>query len=98
MKNISGIQDYIKGKVSSKAENSKEFLTLTQEDPDSPSKETMFTKDYWFGGDEAQQPDPWLPNISKTQRIVGFFYALNYWIILFWYGWFMFALSDLEAS
>jgi len=76
MKNISGIQDYIKGKVSSKAENSKEFQTLTQEDPDSPSKETMFTKDYWFGGDEAQQPDPWLPNISKTQRIVGFFMLL----------------------
>ncbi|CAB3990095.1 transport SFT2-like [Paramuricea clavata] len=32
----------------------------------------------WWGtiSNKAQEPDPWLPGLSKTQRIVGFFMSL----------------------
>lgn len=73
MQALKDFKGYIKGKsftTDSLDDNTeKDGIIDQQENP----IETMFTKNYWFtDANQAEVKDPWLPNLSKTQRIVGF--------------------------
>ncbi|XP_066928108.1 uncharacterized protein [Clytia hemisphaerica] len=99
------LQNYISGKVSLQKErldrtsddNLGQQETLTED-----SSAEMFSKSYWFGGNEGETPeepapDPWLPNMSKTQRIVGFFTMLSLGIFCFVLAGFYAPLIILKA-
>ena len=73
--------------LESKISSLKNYVKLSTQD-DSPaaraneykenSNGNSEQKNGWWGSisDKAQEPDPWLPGLSKTQRIVGFFLCL----------------------
>lgn len=65
---VSSLSEYVKGKAGNKLDNKDQ----------GDKEEEMFSTSYWFGEKSVGQvqEDPWLPSLSKTQRIVGFFLCL----------------------